>query len=284
MSNSGPVVSVCMITYNHEKHIAQAIEGVLIQQTTFAIELVLAEDKSTDNTRKICEQYALQHPEIIRLLPSDKNLGMMPNFIRAHDVCLGTYIATCEGDDYWTDSLKLQKQVDFLDKNGKYSLVGTRNLVLKDNELSEGNYFSGDFDIYDLIQKHRCHPSTFLFRNVLKNLNTWFLPQNAGDTVLIWMCATMGDIKVLPDITSVYRLHEGGIYSSKSVKDQHLTTIKNFEKLKSVFPQFEKEISITIASRKSYFQLYDYNISAVLKGLTPLRELLSNWRGIIFKR
>jgi glycosyltransferase involved in cell wall biosynthesis len=117
------MVSVCMITYNHEPFISQAIEGVLMQQSNFFFELVIGEDCSTDSTWEICEGYAQKHPEIIRLLPSERNLGMMPNFVRTLDICTGKYIALCEGDDYWIDPYKLQKQVDFLEENPDYGLV-----------------------------------------------------------------------------------------------------------------------------------------------------------------
>lgn len=106
-----------MITYNHEAFIAQAIEGVLMQITNFRFELIIGEDFSTDKTREICIEYQKKYPELIKLLPSDKNLGMQENGLRTIKACTGKYIALCEGDDYWTDPYKLQKQVDFLEAN-----------------------------------------------------------------------------------------------------------------------------------------------------------------------
>ena len=93
------MVSVCMITYNHEAYIAQAIEGVLMQQTDFPIELVIGEDCSTDRTRAICLEYQQRHPGIIRLALRERNIGMMPNFVQTLQACEGKYIALCEGDD-----------------------------------------------------------------------------------------------------------------------------------------------------------------------------------------
>jgi glycosyltransferase involved in cell wall biosynthesis len=112
-----------MITFNHEKYIAEAIEGVLGQKVTFKIELVIGEDCSSDLTRNICQNYADKYPDLIRLLPSEKNLGMTENGLRTLNECYGKYIAFCEGDDYWSNSFKLQKQVDFLEKNIEYGLV-----------------------------------------------------------------------------------------------------------------------------------------------------------------
>ena len=98
-----PLVSICVITYNQEKYIAQAIDGVLMQQTDFPIELIIGEDCSPDNTRKICLDYKNKYPDKIKLLLPDKNKGSMRNFIDTMQAANGKYIALCEGDDYWTD-------------------------------------------------------------------------------------------------------------------------------------------------------------------------------------
>ncbi len=120
--NNRPTVSICMSTYRHEQFIQQAIEGVMMQQTTFRIELVIGEDCSDDGTRLICEAMEQKYPDRIRLLPSDTNYGQNHNLARTLFACNGIYIALCEGDDYWTDPLKLQKQVDFLEQNHDYVL------------------------------------------------------------------------------------------------------------------------------------------------------------------
>ena len=96
------LVSVLIITYNHEKFISETIESALNQRTDFKFEIVIGEDFSTDKTREVCESYKKLNPEVINLLPSKKNWGVIPNFIRTHKECKGKYIALCEGDDYWT--------------------------------------------------------------------------------------------------------------------------------------------------------------------------------------
>ena len=118
----GPKVSVCLVTYNHEKFIKQAIESVFMQKTDFDYEVVIGEDYSTDNTRKILSQYQMRYPHRIKAIFNNKNVGPVENFIRTLSTCKGKYIAYLEGDDYWTDAYKLQKQVDFLDKHPDYSL------------------------------------------------------------------------------------------------------------------------------------------------------------------
>lgn len=125
-----PIVSVLMITYNHEKFIRDAIEGVLIQKTTFPVELIIGEDHSTDSTRDICMGYLNKHQDVIKVLNSEKNNGGVFNFIRCLEECNGKYTAICEGDDYWIDSDKLQKQVDFLENDPDCVLVHTNKKVL----------------------------------------------------------------------------------------------------------------------------------------------------------
>ena len=92
-----------MIAYNQENYVAQAIEGVLAQQGAIPTDLIIGEDCSTDATRAVCESYARQHPDRIRLLPSAANLGVMANFFRTLGHATGKYVAFCEGDDYWCD-------------------------------------------------------------------------------------------------------------------------------------------------------------------------------------
>ena len=112
-----PKVSVCVITYNHQAYIEKCLDSILEQQTKFNYEIVIGEDCSTDRTASIIEDYTTIHKNI-RFLDNSRNLGAIPNFIRSIKACKkGKYIAFCEGDDYWIDDNKLQKQVDFLEQN-----------------------------------------------------------------------------------------------------------------------------------------------------------------------
>ncbi len=118
-----PLVSVNMVTYNHEPFIAQAIEGVLMQETDFPFELVIGEDCSTDRTRDIVLEYQERYPDIIRVITSETNVGGLENCLRVERACCGKYIAYCDGDDYWHHVGKLQKQVDFLESHPEYGLA-----------------------------------------------------------------------------------------------------------------------------------------------------------------
>lgn len=112
-----PLVSVCMTTYNHAAYIAQAIESVLAQQTSFGVELLLGEDCSTDRTGEICREYTEKYPDRIRLVTSPENVGWRRNYRRTFEACRGRYVAYLDGDDWWTDPEKLQTQVDLLESD-----------------------------------------------------------------------------------------------------------------------------------------------------------------------
>src|SRR5690554_6580680 len=133
MGTKLPLVSICCITYNHEKYIRDAIEGFLMQKTTFPVEILIHDDASTDKTAQIVKEYAENHSDLIITIFQTENqysqgIKPWPNFVfpRAR----GKYIALCEGDDYWTDPLRLQKQVGFLEGNEEYGLIHTNNYVL----------------------------------------------------------------------------------------------------------------------------------------------------------
>ena len=112
-----PLVSVWITAYNHEKYIAEALDGVLNQQTNFDYEIVLGEDGSTDRTREIVLAYQKKYPGKFKLFLPEKNMGMLEITKPTFEMCTGKYIAFLDGDDYWTDPLKLQKQVDLLEAN-----------------------------------------------------------------------------------------------------------------------------------------------------------------------
>ena len=133
MSNSQLLVSVAVITYNHEKYIRQALDSILMQQTVFDFEIVIGEDCSTDNTREIIQSYQIKYPERIKLVTSESNVGPMPNVVRTYKACRGKYIAVLEGDDYWIDPLKLEKQVDLLEANPEFSMCFTDRSIVDEN-------------------------------------------------------------------------------------------------------------------------------------------------------
>jgi len=151
-----PILSVCLITYNHVKYIEQAIEGVLMQQVDFSFELVIADDFSTDGTRELLLAYKKKYPELIKLILQKKNVGPAKNWMNLITFPQCKYIAYFEGDDYWTDPYKLQKQVDYLERYSSCvgcfsdtSVINESGIVLHDAIL---NIFKREVSIAEVGQ------------------------------------------------------------------------------------------------------------------------------------
>jgi glycosyltransferase involved in cell wall biosynthesis len=216
-------VSVCMITYNQEKFIAQAIESVMMQETDFDYELVIGEDCSTDRTRDICTAYQEKYPNKIKLLQHEKNLGMMQNFVQTFSTCIGRYVALLEGDDYWTAPHKLQKQADFLDTHPDYAICFTRTMVSADDANRESysipspKYQKDTLTIEDLLRVNSIATCSVMFRNgLLDSFPDWFFSLMMGDWPLHIMNAQHGKIGYIDELMAVYRIHANSHYSSRN--------------------------------------------------------------------
>ncbi len=208
------MVSVCMITYGHEMFIRQAIEGVLMQEFDSEIELIIANDCSPDSTDAVIQEVIKHHPRgfWIQYSRHNSNIGMMPNFIFALEQCTGKYIALCDGDDYWTDPLKLQKQVDFLENNDGFSMCFHDAVVLHNNKKVDFyvNKNKTVFSTDDLFNRHFIPTASIVFRNIL-DYPEWFTHVASGDRLLVLLVSEIGKIKCLDDVMAVYRLHNGGV-------------------------------------------------------------------------
>lgn len=222
------MVSICMTTYNHEKFIEESIDGVLSQKTDFDFELIIGEDCSSDKTSQLCKLYKERFPEKINLLVRPENIGMMQNFIATLKAANGKYIALCEGDDYWTDPFKLQKQVDFLEKNLDYSMVchdvKVSGIVEQDNYIGKVKEFyssiefaSGEISIPAL---------SVVFRNYDLTYPDFILSCPIGDFPLLVLISEHGKIKYFPEVMGVRRVHAGGVWSAadKSKKLSYMLT------------------------------------------------------------
>jgi glycosyltransferase involved in cell wall biosynthesis len=195
------IVSVCMLAYNHEKYIREAIDGVLMQKTSFPVQLVIGEDYSKDGTRIICEEYASKNPGIIRLLPSDKNHGMVPNFIRTLKACDGRYVALCEGDDYWIDPYKLQSQVDFMEKKPEYVICYGDSQPFNEKGLLDHDFGGArkDLSSEELMKGTPIFTHTTLFRNVVKQMPPEFTELISNERMQVWMsCWSMRRTASMP--------------------------------------------------------------------------------------
>jgi glycosyltransferase involved in cell wall biosynthesis len=238
-----------MIAYNHEAYIREAIKGVLIQQTNFEYELIISNDGSPDHTNEVINDCIANHPKRgrIKYFHQQKNLGMQSNFIFALSQCRGKYVALCEGDDYWTDPLKLQKQVDYISKHNDCNLVFTdvKCFDQKENKWYP-NWATIDKEKYefkDLAERNVITTCTVLFRNPDKQeeLGNYLSRFSIGDYPLYLFLLRSGYGYYLKDITSVYWQHTGGVFSSRGPENlinthiQVLQTLKQFNLSKQEF-------------------------------------------------
>lgn len=233
-------VSICMIAYQHEAFVAQAIQSVLNQKVDFDLELVIGEDKGLDGTRAICEKYAA-HDARVRLLPSDRNLGVMANFRRTLAACTGEYVAVCEGDDYWLDDQKLGKQSEFLDKHRQFSGSTHQALVVgdgtPDHAFREG--VPTEIGVDDLIGGRLFHTASVLFR---REVLTTFLPAPdvlSADRLLNFCIAFHGKIHYSDTAMCAYRIHGAGMSSNATVA-QMRRDLASVPYLKQVYPAFPR--------------------------------------------
>ncbi len=226
---SNPIVSICSITYNHEKYIEEALDSFLMQETNFPFEIVIDDDCSPDNTEAIIRQYKKKFPTIINENIRKKNVGSMHNFIENMKRARGKYIALCEGDDYWTDPLKLQKQVDFLNKNIEYvccfhgsKVVNKEGLVINSSLLGNPRDYN-EIELLSTAAFITVH--SVMFRNIIEYSNM-LKDMPFGDMALWHLLGFHGKAKYLKNIKkAVYRVHDGGIWSSLDKYDKYEKTV-----------------------------------------------------------
>lgn len=211
-----PLVSIFYLTYNQEQFIEESIRSILDQETNFWFQIVIGEDNSTDDTRAICEKLAQKEPKRIKLLPSlNKNIGLINNYIRTIKECDGKYIAICDGDDYWIDNHKLQKQVDFLEKNSEYSIVYSAIKKLYPNGEFKNSYYTDQYQnasFDDLVFLNFIPSVSVMFKNIQdkENLPNWIKKYPYGDwPTYLWTIKNGGKIHFMKDILAVYRFNIG---------------------------------------------------------------------------
>ena len=234
-----PVVSVVMITYNHEHFIEEAVEGVMMQECDFPIELIISEDCSTDNTRARCIELKEKYPDKIRLLLSERNKGMSQNILETLASVQGQFFALCDGDDRWIDPDKMRIQVDFLMSNkgagGCYhncTVIDEKGNVIKSAEKRSG---AKNLSFGDIIRGKRPAPtSSFMFRYVPKEMwPDWFIKPPVLDAKIALLASMLGPIVYL-DFTGVaYRLHRQGFWSGKKEIEQLQFRIQHMNSLLS---------------------------------------------------
>ena len=263
-----PIVSVLVSTYKHSKYISECLDGILMQQTSFQFEIIIGEDGSTDGTKEICEKYAVLHQDKIRLFNRDRKLSQFVdkygrvtrfNGIWNRMSARGTYIALCEGDDYWTDSFKLQKQYEFLESNAHYNLVFS---PVKYYSQSKGKFLcvaGGKADSFeDLLKRNTIPTLTTFFRKEIQTQyyeeihpesKNWLM----GDYPMWLYFATKGKIGFISEPMGVYRVLESSLSHSKSPYKRLEFDINRLE-IADFFSKYFQVPSVYINSQKIFLQ------------------------------
>ena len=218
-----PKVSVCMIAYKHEAFIRQAIESILSQEADFPIELVIGDDCSPDGTAAICQEFAARDQRV-RLLPRERNLGVMPNLVRTLMACRGEYIAICEGDDYWTDAQKLHKQVAYLDGHPDHAgAVHQAVIVVDDKPVRHFRAnVPAELSTEDLIGGRLFHTASVVFRRPVIDIFCRSPRVLSCDRLLNFCISFVGRIHYADEAMCAYRLHGAGMSSNASVAQMKL--------------------------------------------------------------
>jgi glycosyltransferase involved in cell wall biosynthesis len=287
------LLSIFVISYNHEMFIEQCLKSILSQEVDFEYEIILSDDCSTDNTVSRIKSFLTNHPKsnIVKLHFQKGNIGMNKNFMFAYSQCKGKYIAICEGDDYWIDNSKIQKQVDFLEANPDYSLCFHKVNVLNENEkkytdlnVSEG--ISTTTSTEDIMQKNYIHTLSICFRALPNGLPEWFDVVYPCDYPLYVLLSLEGKIYMMEDKMAVYRIHDGGIHSTKS---QNYRVVKFMSVYKYVGCEMLKrgELKFGDIFVKRYAFLFGFKLgffipnsrwdrfNFVIKHGTPLMKMLA---------
>lgn len=226
-SHAPPLVSVCCLTYNHESYIQEAVESFLIQDTGFPFEIIIHDDASTDDTTDVVTAYAEEYPDIIRTVIQSENQYSKGGLINPRFVfpkAKGKYIALCEGDDYWTDNTKLQKQVDFLENNPGYVITYTDSRPFGETGNLNIDYGGAtiDLDAIDLKKATPLFTLTTCFRNVIKEIPQDLMSARFGDLVIWSLLGAHGRGKYLSNIKpAAYRVHAGGVFSKKTTRQKY---------------------------------------------------------------
>lgn len=283
-----PLVSICTLAYNHEPYIRQCLEGFMIQKCNFKFEVLIHDDASTDGTAGIIREYEEKYPEIIKPIYQKENQYSQGIFIGVnfqYPRVLGKYIALCEGDDYWTDPLKLQKQVDFLEANSEYGMCYTQCKRFNE-ELNkfEKNNWGGPFESFSEFWKQNCVPTlTVVYRkdlcmkyveDVLASNHNWKM----GDYPMWLWFSHKSKIKFINEVTGIYRVLEDSASHSKSL-EKNLAFVESSLEIKKYFnDKFNYGKSAPYFERNSWFmRLRSYSL------YNQYRSFASTWISGIFK-
>lgn len=261
VNSINPLVSVTIATYRHASYIKECLDGILMQTTDFPYEIIIGEDGSLDGTQEICKAYAEKYPDKIRLFLRDRNLSQFEdengkvrrfNGLWNRMCARGKYIAWCEGDDYWTDPMKLQRQIDFLEKNPSYSMCFHNAMevweekdfsksfsAIKDKDYNGVEIFTNWIvPTASVVIRKDVADSKLYHRGILDPLFIY------GDIVLFLSAAAQGKIRGMKECMSVYRRHSGGMVYTHDKKMALSKIIHNKEIVKVFGNQYRAGVKV----------------------------------------
>jgi glycosyltransferase involved in cell wall biosynthesis len=238
-----PLVSIAMITYNHRPYIAQALDSILAQRRDFPIEIVISDDCSPDGTGVIIDEYETAHPGLLRRLDPPQNLGMNANFKQVWRACSGKYIALLEGDDWWHSPDKLAIQVAFMERYTECTISGHICQIKTMNGQEPLKHSLTEqpelFDAQDLITARYClfTPSVMCRRGVVQEVPHWAMAMGYLDLPMFLLHATRGRAGFINQALSTYRMHAGGVWSSKTPLSGMTCLVQGYQVMRSNFPR-----------------------------------------------
>lgn len=233
--------NIILITYNHSQYIRQALDSIVMQKTTHEVDVIVADDASTDDTLDIIKEYEAKSSFKFTYLPSHNNLGFNQNYKRAFDACDGKYIAIMEGDDYWSDPYRIEKHTNFLEQHGECSMSFNRIAFYyqdqADYKINEWNS-TEDYKYYtsrqQIVGNKIGNLSACVLRNsVVKTLKPELFKLGIADWMLGIVFGQYGFLAELKDPMSVYRIHGDGQWSKQKEQDQIHNQIKSI-------PEYDK--------------------------------------------
>lgn len=246
-----PAVSVGIIAYNHERYLAQAIESVLAQRTSFPFDVFVYEDCSTDGTRELALDYQRRFPEQVRVLYSDENVGMGQNVRRGIAGIRGRYAAGCDGDDYWNDPLKLQKQFDALEANPDVNLCFSRGKQLSPDGSVKTAWSYGRIDRIVSARELLRTPgmlaptaSLFFRADVLRATPEWIFGAPVIDVFHILAGSTPAGAYYLADDTVTYRVMAEGSWSSFQDANYHAVKLEHSRRMISSYDEAARSFGV----------------------------------------
>lgn len=277
-------VSVLVVTYNHEKFIREAIESILMQKHDFNMEIVIADDYSTDGTLSIIKEYQAKYPELFKILMSTGNVGITQNYKRGFQSCEGEYIAVLEGDDYWTSPKRLSKMIQFLDNNKGCSMAFNR-FIVDDMKTRRFNIqpwpVNGEYQLItvsDLVVDNIIgNFSTCIYRNeIVRKIPESLFDMKVYDWMYNIVTAQFGLIAYIPEVMSVYRLHVNGTWTQKTQEEKNSDIIASIDQYNkylnyvydSEFQQHKSRIANSSSSAQSEL-VKRSSVKSLIKNYTP---------------